>query len=217
MKKLIGLFAILTLLPFTVWAEFEAGEHYTRYQRPFPVETGDKIEVREIFWYGCPHCYTLEPKLQAWKKNAKPDNAELVQMPGIFRDSWIPFARAFYAFSSMGILDTMHDALMVEIHQNKRQLNSREQLAELVAERGYDKKAFLNAYNSFSVETLTRQAAIMTKRYGITGVPAIVVDGRFVTDVSKAGGYDQLFKLINHLVELSAAERKAPAEAAPAS
>lgn len=215
MKKLVALIAFLTFLPMTGWAEFKDGEHYARYPQQFPVSTGDKIEVREIFWYGCPHCYNLEPKLQKWEKEAMPENAELVRMPGIFRDSWVPGARAYYTFKSMGILDPMHDVLMIEIHQKKRQLNTREQLADLVEAKGYDKKAFLNAYNSFSVDSLSRQAAILTKRYGVTGVPAIVVDGRYVTGVGQAGGYDQLFKLINYLVERSAEERKTVAKQAP--
>ncbi len=216
MKKLVALIAFLTFLPITGWAEFKDGEHYARYPQQFPVATGDKIEVREIFWYGCPHCYNLEPKLQKWEKEAMPENAELVRMPGIFRESWVPGARAYYSFKSMGILDTMHNALMIEIHQKKRPMNTREQLADLVEAKGYDRKAFLNAYNSFSVDSLSRQATIMTKRYGITGVPAIVVDGRYVTGVGQAGGYDQLFKLINYLVERAAEERETVAKQAPA-
>ena len=211
MRKLIGLLALITLLPLTAWAEFKDGEHYARYPQQFPVATGDKIEVREIFWYGCPHCYTLEPKLQQWEKNAMPDNAELIRMPGIFRENWVPHARAFYTFKSMGILDTMHDALMIEMHQKKKRITTREQLADLVEAKGYDRKKFLSTYNSFSVDSLSRQAAIMTKRYGITGVPSIVVDGRYVTGVGQAGGYDQLFKVINYLIGLAAEERKAAA------
>ena len=208
MRKLIVLLALLTLLPMTAWSEFKEGENYVRYTRAFPVATGDKIEVREIFWYGCPHCYNLEPDLQRWEKSSMPDNAELIRMPGIFREAWVPYARAFYAFQAMGILDKMHDILMIEIHQKKHQVNSRDEIAALVEAKGYDKKAFLSAYNSFSVDSQSRQAAILTKRYGITGVPAIIVDGRFVTGAGQAGGQKQLFELINHLVELATEERK---------
>jgi len=212
MKKLIGLLILMTLLPLTAWAEFKEGVHYTRYARPFPVATGDRIEVREIFWYGCPHCYNLEPVLADWEKNGKPDNAELVRMPGIFRDSWVPYARAYYAFKAMGVLDTMHAAMYNEIHQKRNRMKTREDIADLVERTGLDRKAFLDAYNSFSVDTLSRQAAIMTKRYGITGVPSIVVDGRFLTGAGQAGGQKELFELVNHLVELSAKERAMAAE-----
>jgi thiol:disulfide interchange protein DsbA len=208
MRKLIVLLALLTLLPMTAWSEFKEGENYVRYPRAFPVATGEKIEVREIFWYGCPHCYNLEPDLQRWEKNSMPDNVELIRMPGIFRDTWVPYARAFYAFQAMGVLDKMHDALMIEIHQKKHQVNSRDEIADLVEAKGFDKKAFLSAYNSFSVDSQSRQAAILTKRYGITGVPAIIVDGRFVTGAGQAGGQKQLFELINHLVTLATEERK---------
>ena len=70
MRKLIVLLALLTLMPMTAWSEFKEGENYVRYPRAFPVATGEKIEVREIFWYGCPHCYNLEPDLQRWEKNS---------------------------------------------------------------------------------------------------------------------------------------------------
>ncbi|HBE91053.1 MAG TPA: disulfide bond formation protein DsbA [Gammaproteobacteria bacterium] len=212
MRKLIVLLALLTLLPMTAWSEFEEGVNYTRYPRAFPVATGDKIEVREIFWYGCPHCYNIEPEMQRWEKNSMPDNAELIRMPGIFRESWVPYARAFYAFQAMGILDKMHDALLIEIHQKKNRITTREQIADLVEAKGFDRKAFLSAYNSFSVDSQSRQAAIMTKRYGITGVPAIIVDGRFVTGAGQAGGQKQLFELINHLVGLATEEREKVAE-----
>ena len=98
------------------------------------------------------------------------------------------------------------------MHQKKKRITTREQLADLVEAKGYDRKKFLSTYNSFSVDSLSRQAAIMTKRYGITGVPSIVVDGRYVTGVGQAGGYDQLFKVINYLIGLAAEERKAAGE-----
>lgn len=207
MKRLIALLILITLLPLSAWAEFKEGVNYTRYSRPFPVVTGDKIEVREIFWYGCPHCYNLEPVLNDWEKNGKPANAELVRMPGIFRDSWVPYARAYYAFKALGILDTMHPAMYDEIHRKHNRMTTREEFADLVASKGFDRKAFLDAYNSFSVDTLSRQAAIMTKRYGITGVPSIVVDGRFLTGAGMAGGQKQLFEVVNYLVDLAAKER----------
>ena len=159
MKKLIGLLVLLSLLPMTAWSEFKEGENYARYPQPFPVATGDKIEVREVFWYGCPHCYNLEPALQQWDKESRPDNAELVRMPGIFRESWVPYARAYYAFQALGIEETMHNALMAEIHQKKHRINSRDEIADLVEAKGFDKKAFLSAYSSFSVDSQSRQAA----------------------------------------------------------
>lgn len=208
MRKLTGLLALALLLPLTALAEFSEGIHYQSYPEPFPVTTGDRIEVREVFWYGCPHCYHLEHYIDQWLQN-KPANAEFVRMPGIFRDSWIPHARAYYAFEAMGITEKMHPALMNEMHEKKRRLTKPEEFADLVAANGFDRQAFVEAYGSFAVNTQSRQAAILSQRYGISGVPAIIVDGRFRTSASEAGGYEKLFELVDYLVELAAKERSA--------
>jgi thiol:disulfide interchange protein DsbA len=213
MKKYLFLFLLLCLPSAEVLSEdFTNGIHYTEYQFPFPVSTGDKIEVKEVFWYGCPHCFNLENPLNLWRMSGIPDNAEFVRMPAIFRDNWIPHARAYYAFQALGKTEKLHHELMNTIHIKKQRLMTRDELADFAASQGIDRKAFIDAYNSFSVDSLTREAALMTKRYGITGVPSIIVDGRYLTGVKMAGGTENLFKLINHLVDLAAKERKAEAQ-----
>ncbi len=179
MKKLLLLLLILTLSPAILMAEeYSEGIEYTQYKQPFPVSTGDKIEVREVFWYGCPHCYNLEAPLNKWLKEGIPDNAKFVRMPGIFRDNWAVHARAYYAFESLGQTEKLHHALMDVIHVKKQRLATEAQIADFVSTQGVDRKKFIDAYNSFSVDALSRQAKIMTGRYQITGVPSIVVDGR---------------------------------------
>lgn len=210
MKKIIFLISTLCLfLPtFAVAEEYSEGVEYIAYNRPFPVSTGDKIEVKEIFWYGCPHCYNLEGPLNKWRKEVMPDNASFVRMPGIFRENWIPHARTYYAFEALGQTEKLHHAMMNTIHAKKQRLVTKDQIADFVATQGIDRKEFLDAYNSFSVDSLSRQAAIMTKRYNITGVPTLIIDGRYLVSTNMAGGTKEVFKVVDHLIKKATELRK---------
>ena len=210
MKKIIFLISTLCLFipSFAVAEEYSEGVEYIAYKMPFPVSTGDKIEVKEIFWYGCPHCYNLEAPLNKWRKEGMPANASFVRMPGIFRENWIPHARAYYAFEALGQTEKLHHAMMNTIHAKKNRLATKDQIADFVATQGIDRKEFLDAYNSFSVDSLSRQAAIMTKRYNITGVPTLIIDGRYLVSTNMAGGTKEVFKVVDHLIKKSAELRK---------
>jgi len=209
MKKILFLLLTLTLSPTILMAEeYSEGIEYTKYKKPLPVTTGDKIEVREIFWYGCPHCFTLDAPLNKWRKGGIPADAEFIRMPAIFRDSWMVHARAYYAFESLDQTEELHHALMNVMHVKNQRLVSRDQIADFVSTQGIDRKKFLDAYNSFSVDAQSRQAKIMTGRYGITGVPSVVVDGRYLVTTTTAGGTEELFKVINYLVQQAAEARK---------
>ena len=210
MKKIISLLSMLCFFapPIVMAEEYSEGVEYVEYKRPFSVSTGDKIEVKEIFWYGCPHCYNLEYPLNKWRKEAMPANASFVRMPGIFSDKWIPHARAYYAFESLGQTEKLHHALMQEIHAKKNRLMTKDKIADFIATQGIERKAFLDAYNSFSVDSLSRQAAIMTKRYGITGVPSLVIDGRYLVSTNMAGGTKEVFKVIDYLIKKATELRK---------
>jgi len=131
-------------------------------------------------------------------------------MPGVFRDNWMIHAKAYYAFESMGQTEKLHYALMEAMHVKKQHIVNEKQLTNFVSKQGLDGKAFTDAYNSFSVDALSRQAKIMTGRYEITGVPSIVVDGRYLVTTTTAGP-GELFNVINYLVKLSVSDRQAEA------
>lgn len=204
-------------LPAAGAAEFTAAVHYQELFQAQPVETGDKIEVRELFWYGCPHCYDLEPHLDKWLKTMPP-NAAFVRMPAVLRDSWSPGARAYYAFAALGALSKLHGTFFKAIHGQKRKnlVSSPEAIADFAAENGVDRQKFLDAYNSFAIDSKARQAAAMVGRYEADGVPTIVVDGRYRTSPSMAGGHERLGEIIDFLIRKAAAERTATAGASTA-
>jgi thiol:disulfide interchange protein DsbA len=207
MKKLTyALLLYFSLMPGAGRAAYSEGVEYVRLPQSQPVETGNKIEVREIFWYGCPHCYNLEPVINKWLKT-KPANAQFVRMPGILRPSWEPHARAFYAFEALGVTDKLHSAFFDAIHAQNQLLDTESSIAEFVAKHGVDKESFLKAYNSFSVNAQVKNAMQMAQRYGIEGVPTLIVDGKFKASSSLVGGHDALMRLVDYLIKKSAAER----------
>lgn len=202
-----SLLALISFLPLAVSAEPIDGIEYRRIM-PNLVETGAKIEVREFFWYGCSHCYAFEPYLEQWLAKL-PKNVQFVRMPAVFKDPWPIHARTYYAFEAMGILNKMHRPFFDAMHLERQPLNDPESIADFVKKKGVDREAFLNAYNSFSVETKTGRAKFAMQTYGIESVPTIVVDGKFLTSPQMAGGHDLVLSVVDYLVGKAAAERAA--------
>jgi len=208
MRKLIGLplFALL-LLPLAGQAQFLEDVEYRRVS-PQPVETGGKIEVREFFWYGCSHCFALEPSLHKWHKTM-PKNVQFVRMPAVFNEQWAVHARAYYAFETLGITAKMHNALFYALHAEKRPLNNADSLATFVAEKGGNRTAFLDAYNSFGMQANLNRALQAARAYNIESVPTLIVDGKYMTNANIAGGYDKVPQVLNFLIKKATAERSA--------
>lgn len=168
--------------------------------QPTQVAPG-KVEVLELFWYGCPHCYKFEPYIKKWLKN-KPDAAEFVRTPAAFNPRWKTHAGAYYVAELLNILDKIHGPLFDEIQKNRRGLNTPDSLAEFFSQHGVEKKKFLEIYNSFAVRTRLNRDYGQMKRYGVRSVPTIIINGKYRTTSTLAGGSNEdLIKLINYLVE----------------
>lgn len=178
--------------------EFTAGRHYELVTPAQPTSTDGKIEVVELFWYGCPHCYTFEPHIEKWLET-KPEYIEFVRIPAVFARNWEIHARAYYAAEQLGVLDRIHSALFHALHEKQRRIFTEEALQAFFAEHGVSAADFRTAYDSFSVDTKTRQAVAATRDYGISGVPAVIVNGKYRSSARSAGNYDRLLKLVEHL------------------
>ncbi len=180
---------------------------------PLDGNSGKKVEVIEFFYYGCPHCYNLQPALKAWLKNA-PKDVEFKRMPTVFRESWVPLTRTYYALEAIGALEKMHDDVFNTVQQNSVNLGDKRLLLEWAAKRGLDAKKLGEAYDSFAVQTKTQRSLQMTRAYGITGTPSIVVGGRYLTGPSMTLNADNTInfqrfgQVLNELVEMA---RKQPA------
>ncbi|USZ15753.1 thiol:disulfide interchange protein DsbA/DsbL [Moraxella sp. FZLJ2107] len=161
-------------------ANFVEGKDYQVLSNPENI-AGDVIVVREFFWYGCPHCYNLEPHMQKWAKTRAKDVA-FFQTPAAMNSQWEVAARGFYAAQQLGAQEKTHQALFDTVHkEGKRQvIGTQDNLANWYASQGVDKAKFNSLYNSFAVTTKIERAKAGAMRYQLTGVPAVVVQGKYV-------------------------------------
>lgn len=209
MKLLTTLFIGLSLMACQGESSAEIAldnQTYTVLPQPIPVSTGDKVEVMELFWYGCSHCFALEPYVNNWKKKM-PANAELVKVPAIFSARWEFHGKAFYTMETLGILEEAHDAFFHQIHIKRKPLNTLGQLIAFLSKYGKSEDEITSAFNSFAVDSKLRNAKKITAKSTATGVPAILVDGKFHTAVGLAGSPDKLFKVVDQLIDKAASER----------
>ena len=200
------LFVLTSVSAYSQEEKFLEGGHYELLDEVQPVQTGEKIEVVEMFWYRCPHCFRLEPFLIEWQKNM-PENAEYVPVPALLNPKWEFEARVFYTFDALGVLEDVHAKYFDAIHQQRLKIDTVEKLATWSEENGVSGQAIKDTFQSFAVENKINFANVMSRKYGITGVPAIIVDGRYRTSVSLAGGHDKLIELINFLIGKAAQAR----------
>jgi len=190
------------------------GRDYTLISPPQPTTGGKTIEVLEFFWYGCVHCYNLEPSLQAWLKR-KPADVEFRPVPAAFDASWLPLARAYYALDAMGVVAKYHEALFTAIHRDhqKALLGDSRALADWLGGKGLDKQKFLDTYNSFAVNGRTQRTIDLTRSYDIPGTPALVVNGKYLTSPSMMVtpdnkiSYERFFQVVDQLIAQARKER----------
>jgi protein dithiol oxidoreductase (disulfide-forming) len=191
--------------------KWQVGKNYTPIVPAQPTSVGPgKVEVVEVFWYGCNHCYTLDPYLESWSKN-KPAYVEFVRLPVMWGPAHKSHARFYYTLLALGADKTLHTKAFDTIHRggnpllgNDEESSFKAQLAFAKA-NGLDEKKFTETYRSMWVETKLRQAEELTKRYRVEGVPMMVVNGKYSADVGSAGGHSQLVSLLN---DLSASEKR---------
>jgi len=164
-----------------------------------------KVEVVEVFWYACGHCYALEPKIEAWERKGKPANVQVVRMPAVWNELLKTHARLFYTIEVLGKPELNAEAFR-EINVRGNRLDTPEKIEAFFTSRGVSKADFKKTFSGFAVESKLARAADLNRRYRISSTPTVVVNGRYVTDVSMAGGEEQLFELIN---TLSAREKPA--------
>ena len=179
---------------------FDIEGKYEVLQPPQLTETGDRIEVVDVFWYGCPHCYTFLPLLEVYEQ-IKPEYVEIRRLPAIFRESWAAHARAYYASMLLGVEHKTHRALFEEIHEHRNPTDHKEALAAFFERQGVDRTRFEQTYDSFAVESLFRKSVLMQQRYGIRGTPSVVVNGKYRVTARLAGGQDNMLQVVMALVD----------------
>ncbi|TXH98293.1 MAG: thiol:disulfide interchange protein DsbA/DsbL [Pseudomonas sp.] len=203
MRNLIlsAAFASLSLLGMGVQAEnIQAGRQYVELSSPVPVSQPGKIEVVELFWYGCPHCYQFEPTLNPWVAQL-PEDVNFVRIPALFGGVWDAHGQLFITLESMGVEQRVHDAVFHAIHNEKRKLATPEEMAEFLAGQGVDRDRFLSTFNSFAVKGQMAKAKKLAVSYQITGVPVLIVGGKYRFDITTSGGPQQALEVADFLIQ----------------
>ena len=198
--------AVFSLSALAAGPEAFEGHDYTRLKNAQPVATGKNVEVLEFFWYRCPHCFQLEPGLNAWLKTL-PRDAQVRRVPAVFRDDWMPGAKLYYTLEQMKLLDSLHHKVFDANHVQNINHNDPAVLGGWIAQQGVDRKKFEGVYHSFSTQTKATQGARLATTYAITGVPAFIIDGKYATSMSMTGSEARLFEVLDQLIVKARAER----------
>jgi len=199
MKKLFFILAVLLACGVALADEFKEGVNYKTIEQQ-PTSSGDKIEVLEFFWFGCPHCYAFEPSIEAWLKN-KPANVEFIRVPAVFRPSWTLHARLYYALEIMGQDKRLVPVVFEYLNKQRRKLDSIDQILNFVSKHGIDRSEFLDTMNSFAVESRIRKAQQLQQDYAIEGVPTIAVNGKYVVTGTMAGSHEKMIQVMDYLIQ----------------
>ena len=204
MKKFLAVL-LFTLSSVTMSAAFadapKLGTEFDAVAQPIPTENAAKIEVMEIFWYGCPHCYHMEEPLNAWVKKL-PKDVYFKRVPGLPNASWAPMAKAYYAMDALDVGEKLHTPLFEAIHKSKT-LNPTDETAAIAwvtQQSGLDKLKVEQAFKSFSTNTNLNRAAQIFRASGATGVPTLVIDGKYITSATQAGGNEQALKVADYII-----------------
>ncbi|WP_027854278.1 thiol:disulfide interchange protein DsbA/DsbL [Marinobacterium litorale] len=198
--------ALISLSAVAADEPYREGVQYERIAQPVPTTTkGDAVEVVEMFGYLCPHCNSFEPLLQHWKAQQS-DDVKLVNIPVVFGRSWEPMARAYYVADLLDKVEETHQAMFDAVHVQRKRFRSADDLADFYADYGVDADTFKKQYNSFAVDMKLKQGESKARGYGITGVPSMIVNGKYRVTAESAGGHEGMLKVVSYLVEKEKAQ-----------
>lgn len=181
------------------------GKDYIEIKPAQPGGSQGKIEVRAFFWYGCPHCFQFEPEVAAWTKTL-PRDVVFIHQPAVLGDSWMNLTQAYYALDALGEIPRLHARLFNAIHLDGKNLNRPESFLAWAATQGVDRARLEAAYKSFTVFNQASRARQISRDYGLDGVPALTINGKYLISPSMVGSYAGVLQVADELI---ARERKA--------
>ena len=210
LRKMLVSFAAFAAL--TGLAQAQQNPPYAPINPPQAAEGGGKVEVIEFFWYGCPHCYSLEPEVAQWLKKA-PADVVFKRVPAVPNDGWAQTAQLYYTLEAMNLLGTHHMKVFDAIHRDRVNLNNPKVREEWLAKNGVDVAKYKEMEKSFSVATKLQRAKQLTAAYRVDGVPRVAVDGKWYTAAEFAGGNNRIFPVVDQLVAMARKEKGGSASA----
>jgi protein dithiol oxidoreductase (disulfide-forming) len=179
---------------------------YRLIEPPQPVETGDRIEVIDFFWYGCPYCNQLVPFLEAWAKG-KPSDVTVRRIPAILKDSWAPHARIYFTLELLNEADRLHHRVFHGYHVEELHMSKPDVMEQWAVKNGMDKRRWVDAYFSPEVDGKIARAARAMKLYHVEGTPSLAVDGRYITSGSMAPSIKGMVAVLDDLIALARQRR----------
>ncbi|PPD56958.1 MAG: disulfide bond formation protein DsbA [Methylotenera sp.] len=201
MKKYLSI--LMLLLSTSAMAEApKPGAEFDAVAQPITTDVAGKIEVMEVFWYGCIHCYQMEAPLNAWVKKL-PADVYFKRMPALPRADWAPMAKAFFAMETLGVSEKLHSPLFEAVHKQKT-LNPTDEKAAIewvTKASGLDKLKVEQAFKSFTINTNLNRAAQIFRASGATGVPSLVIDGQYITSSTMSGGNAEALKVADYIID----------------
>lgn len=201
--------AMLCLLPLAINigtataqdSRYIAGTHYEVLETPVRTSDPKRIEVTEVFWYGCSHCFTFEPMVSTWASQL-PEDIHFVHSPAIWHKNMELHARAYYTAKALKVLEPVHQAIFEAMNLKKDKLASKKAIGKIFVAQGVDLDKFNKTFDSFGVVSATKQADARQRSYGIKGTPEMVVNGKYRLSAKMAGGQGSMLKVADYLIEL---------------
>lgn len=201
MKRIVSLLAA-SFLALPLGAAGQQQVAYSELNPPQPVEAKGKIEVVEFFWYGCIHCYNLEPHIESWLKRL-PADVEFRRIPAVFNQRWAHDAAIFYTLEAMGLLEKLHRPLFDTIHKDRLRTDDAAAFGQWLQNQGVDAKKFMDTMKSFGVQSKTRRATQQTLAYKIDGTPAMAVHGRYTVSADQGRTQQGMLQAVDALVGMA--------------
>ena len=206
LRRALSLFtAAFAFAGAAAWAQAPVAP-YSMLTPPQATDGSGKIEVIEFFWYGCPHCYSIEPAVNAWLKGA-PKDVVFKRVPAYPSDAWGSMAVMYYTLEAMGLLDQYHSKVFDAMHKQNVNLANKGKRDEWLKANGIDPAKFAEVEKSFSVTTKVARARQMTQAYKVDSVPRFIVNGKYVTSGEQAGGHDKIFPTIDQIIAVARKEK----------
>jgi thiol:disulfide interchange protein DsbA len=202
MKRILAIaLAAFLALPGLVLAQGKYAYTELKPQQPTESAAG-KIEVLEFFWYGCPHCYTLEPSIEAWTRKL-PADVQFRRVPAVFNERWGHDAAIFYTFEVLGVLNKLHRPFFDAIHRDRLRSEDQQALTQWLQKNGVDSNRFYDTLKSFGVQTRVRRATQLTVAYRVDGTPAMAVQGRYSVSAEQGRSHQGMIETVDYLVDLA--------------
>jgi protein dithiol oxidoreductase (disulfide-forming) len=191
----------------TTTQKFSAGIDYVKLTTAQGTSSPpDVIEVAEVFWYGCPHCFTFDPIVNDWAEHL-PDDVNFIRIPVMWNPTNAIHARLYYTLEALGMLDVEHAAVFNELHINKKSLTNEAEILEFIDEQGISVDDFNKTFRSFAVESKLKRATNLTKRYRIQSVPLLVINGKYLTSGKGIKNFNDMLAVADELIAMEKQNR----------